>query len=236
MNTIHPTAIIDPRAELGKDNFIGPFCIVGPNVKMGNGNRLEAHISIGTPGEHRDYFRKEPGPVVMGNDCVIREFVTINGGTVSKTTVGDRVVMLRGSHLGHDSQVRTAVNLSCNVLIGGHSIIGQGANLGLSATVHQHRVVGAYTMVGMNSTVTKHVIPFVIAYGSPCAPYRVNRIGLTRGGLPEHDLQIFEDWYQSIRASDSVPAINHAHSRFLTEYHQEIKSLAKLTEFSEQPR
>jgi UDP-N-acetylglucosamine acyltransferase len=147
-NIIHPSAIIDPKAKIGENNFIGPFCYIGPDVVIGDNNRFEGYASIGTAAEHRDFFLKDPGPVRIGNHCVIREFVTINGGTVGVTFVGNGVVMLRGSHVGHDATIRDRGNLSCNVLVGGHSIIGEGANLGLSAAVHQFRAVGAFALRG----------------------------------------------------------------------------------------
>jgi UDP-N-acetylglucosamine acyltransferase len=218
-NIVHPTAIIDSKAKLGKNNFIGPFCYIGPNVTIGDGNRFEAYVSIGTAAEHRDFFRAEPGAVVIGNDGVFREFVTINGSTHGLTQLGNNVTMLRGSHIGHDATIGDKVNLSCNVLIGGHSIISEGANLGLGAVVHQFRVIGAYSMVGMNSTVTRNVPPFVIAFGSPCEGQKVNRVGLQRSGVADADLFIFENWFFQNRDNlDSPGSISHIYQRFVERF------------------
>ena len=226
-NLIHPTAIIDPKAELGINNFIGPFCYIGPDVIIGDENRIEAYVSIGTAAEHRNYFREPPGPVRIGSNCVIREFVTINGGTVSVTRLGDSVVMLRGSHVGHDATIRNKANLSCNVLVGGHSIIGEGANLGLSAAVHQFRSVGAFAMVGMNSTVTRNVPPFVVAFGSPCEGQKVNRVGLQRSGLPDGDLILFENWYFASKDRLEHPlAIKHIYQSFVEVYTKDCEKVA----------
>lgn len=197
-NLIHPTAIIHPTADIGHNNYIGPYCLIGPGVKMGNGNRLEAYASIGTAAEHRDYFRKEAGDVQIGNNCVIREFVTINAGTSKPTIVGSNVTLLKGAHVGHDAIIRDKAHLSCNVLIGGHSIIGEGCNLGLAVAVHQMRVVGAFTMLGMNSAVTKNIAPFVIAYGIPASIKRINRIGLNRSGLNDQDISLFEKCFEHV--------------------------------------
>lgn len=225
-NQIHPTAIVDSRAQLGTNNFIGPFCYIGPNVVIGDGNRFEAYVSIGTAAEHRDYYHSEPGPVRIGSHCVIREFVTINGATHGLTQVGDKVTLLRGSHVGHDVVLRDRANLSCNVLVGGHSIIGEGANLGLGAAIHQFRSVGAFAMVGMNSTVTRHIPPFVVAYGSPCEPQKLNRIGLTRSGIPDTDLLIFEEWFQDSSGHLEHPkSLSHIYQSHIEKFLVDCKSM-----------
>lgn len=227
-NYIHPSAIIENGAELGENNYIGPYSYIGPNVKVGSNNRFEGHVSVGTPAEHRDYLRKAPGKVIIGNNNVIREFSTINGGTYSTTQIGNDIVMMRGCALGHDSIIRDKVTLSFNVLIAGHVIVGTGANLGLSACVHQFRVIGAYTMVGMNSTVTKNTIPYVIAYGNAAEPVRVNRIGLTRNGVAESDLNIFEEWFASHQGLFTIPKeLNHNFSSYLKEFNEDVKIISQ---------
>lgn len=226
-NVIHPSAIVEIGAELGENNYIGPFCYIGPNVKMGSNNRIEGHVSIGTPAEHRDYLRKEPGPVKIGNNNVIREFSTINGGTTGTTVLGSDIVMMRGCALGHDSVIRDKVTLSFNVLIAGHTIVGEGANLGLSACVHQFRVIGAYSMIGMNSTVTKNTIPFVIAYGNPAEPIRVNRIGLNRNGIAEEKLNVFEEWlFSHAGIFHSPKAIDHVFNTHVDDFIVDVKNVS----------
>ncbi len=225
-NQIHPTALVHPEAKLGSGNYVGPFCLIGPQVTIGNNNRFEAYVSIGTPAEHRDYFNKPAGKVLIGNDCVMREYVTINGSTHGLTSVGNSIVMLRGSHVGHDAEIADRANLSCNVMIGGHTKIGKSANIGLSSVVHQNRVIGAYSMVGMNSTVTRNTPPFVIAFGTPAEPQRVNRIGLQRSGVPEAELQNFENWFQDLRGSlDRLPNLQHSYSQYVKAYMADVESL-----------
>ncbi|RYZ77010.1 MAG: acyl-ACP--UDP-N- acetylglucosamine O-acyltransferase, partial [Proteobacteria bacterium] len=112
--------------------------------------------------------------------------------------------------------MRNRANLSCNVLVGGHSIIGEGANLGLSAAIHQFRTVGAFAMVGMNSTVTRNVPPFVVAFGSPCEGQKVNRVGLQRSGIADADLVIFENWFFASKDHLEQPnSIKHIYQRFI---------------------
>ncbi len=218
-NFIHPTALIDPKAQIGENNHIGPFCWIGPQAVIGDNNRLEGYVTIGSPAEHRDYFRKDPGPVKVGNNNVIREYVTLSGGTVSATTVGNDCTILRGCYLGHDGVIRNKAILSCNVLIGGHTIIGEGANLGMGSAIHQLRAIGAYSMIGMSSTVTRNISPFTIAFGTPCELQRINRIGLQRSGVSDADLLLFEDWFHQVKDQYEVlDSIAHLYQRYVNDF------------------
>jgi len=196
-NFIHKTAIVEPGVILGKKNYIGPYCIIRAGTKIGNNNRFEAYCSIGTAPEHRDFFNQRGKGVIIGSDCVFREYVTINSGTKVETAIGDRVVMLRNSHIGHDSQVEDFCNLSCNVLIGGHSYLMEGCNFGLAAMCHQHAIIGAYSMIGMGSVVTKdaQIEPGQIYVGQPAKFLKQNHIGLQRGGVtPEELSEFYNQW------------------------------------------
>lgn len=165
MSRIHPTAIIYPNVTLGKN------CVV------------EAYAVIGSPAEHRDYFHKEPGPVVIGDNCVIREYVTINGGTSGTTIVGNNCTLLRGSHVGHDAELGDFVTLSCNALVGGHAKVFSYANLGLGAVVRQRLGVGPGVMLGMNAVATKHLEPWCTYAGVPAKLLGQNVVGLERSKL-----------------------------------------------------
>jgi len=182
---VHPTAIIENGVEIGENNYIGPYCYITGNAKIGNNNRFEAYCSIGTPPEHRDHFTTNPFNVIIGNNCNIREFVTINSGTVRNTILHNNITMLRNSHVGHDSIVEDKVNLSCNVLIGGHSYIMEGANMGLGSMCHQFSVIGAYSMIGMGGIVVKssEINPGEIYVGTPVKFLKDNKIGLNRNNI-----------------------------------------------------
>ena len=198
LNFIHPTAIVHKTVQLGSNNFIGPFCYLGENVVLGDFNRLEAYASVGTPPEHASYWTKKFGSVVIGNSCVIREFTTVNSGTDGDTRLGDRVILLRGSHVGHDSWIRSDVTLSCNVLVGGHSLIFDGANLGLGAILHQYSKIGHFAMLGMGCIVTKSSViePFRVYVGNPARYLKVNSVGLKRAHLTEEQKKSFELEFQ----------------------------------------
>ena len=194
-NQIHPTAIIHPNAKIGSGNYIGPYCVIGENVTIGSFNRLESHVCIGSPAEHKIAFHGEiDSGVVIGDNCIFREFVTINSGTEQATFVGNNVYMLRGSHLGHDAIIQDKVTLSCNVMIGGHSVVKQGTNIGLGAVVHQRVTINKYSMVGMGSVVTKDIMPFFLGWGSPFKHQKLNVLGMERNGFSAKQIKSLDDY------------------------------------------
>jgi len=199
-NQIHPTAIVGENVTLGYGNYIGPYCYITENTIIGNNNRFEAYCSIGTPPEHREYFDNSPFGVIIGDNNTIREFVTINAGTVRNTVLGNNIVMLRNSHIGHDSIIEDKANLSCNVLIGGHSHIMEGANLGLGAMCHQFLVIGAYSMIGMGGVVVKSSVvqPGEIHVGNPVKFLKENKIGLQRNNIDSNKLLELTNRYFSV--------------------------------------
>lgn len=166
-NFIHPTAIIQTD-KIGTGNYFGPYVVIGPQVYIGDENRFESHVSVGLPPEHRGFF-DQYGMVIIGHRNIIREFVTIHSGTSGRTIMGDDCIMLRGSHLSHDSVLENRVTVSCTVMIGGSTYIMKGANLGLGALLHQRTVIGSYSMVGMGTIVTKksEIGPFGKYVGNP---------------------------------------------------------------------
>lgn len=196
MTEIHHTAIVSDHAEIGMNNYIGPYCTIGPGVIIGNNNRLESHVVIGSPAEKQGYFDKF-GRVRIGNNNVIREFCTIQGGTEAKTIMANNCFMLRGSHLSHDSILEDSVSVSCNVMIGGESYIMRGANLGLGCALHQRTVIGSYTMIGMEAVITKKAIvwPGGVWVGNPAEFLKRNDVGLERYNVSDLsiDLVRFEE-------------------------------------------
>lgn len=200
MNYIHPTAIINDTVTLGENNYIGPFCLITGNTIIGNNNRFEAYCSIGTPAEHRDYFDNINGKTNIGNNNIFREYTTVNAGTIDVTTIHNHVVMLRGSHVGHDSIISDNVNLSCNTLIGGHSYIMEGANFGLGSICHQFSKIGAYSMIGMGSVVTKtrKVLPGYVVVGNPASFIKMNEIGLQRNNITDDQLKLYQQQYEKL--------------------------------------
>jgi UDP-N-acetylglucosamine acyltransferase len=157
-NYIHPTAIIGQNVKLGKDNIIGAFVVIQGNTEIGNNNTFEPFCSIGNSPEHKKFLKHKNLDTIIGDNNVFREYVTINSGTQFPTTLQDDIIMLRGSHIGHDSFISNNCIISCNVLIGGHSFLGVGVNMGLGSICHQFSKIGSYSMIGMGTIVTKKSI------------------------------------------------------------------------------
>lgn len=154
-NYIHPTAIVGQNVKLGKDNIIGAFVVIQGNTEIGNNNTFEPFCSIGNSPEHKKFFKHKNLDTIIGDNNVFREYVTINSGTQFPTTLQDDIIMLRGSHVGHDSFISNNCVISCNVLIGGHSFLGVGVNMGLGSICHQFSKIGSYSMIGMGTIITK---------------------------------------------------------------------------------
>lgn len=207
-NRIHETAYIEEGAQIGQNNYFGPFSYVHSCVVIGNDCRFEGHCSIGTPPEHKSFhLNGDNCGVLIGNNVVIKEFVTVNRGTTQTTTIQDDVWMLRGSHAGHDSLIMKDAVISCNVMIGGHSVVMDNANVGLGAVIHQNRCIGSYCMIGMGSVVTKSIKPFMVAYGSPAKPTKLNDIGMKRGGFTDNDILDLAEYQEDIKYNQLYPVI-----------------------------
>jgi UDP-N-acetylglucosamine acyltransferase len=139
-NFIHPSAVIGDNVDLGEGNYIGPLCI------------------IGYPAEHRKYWGKPLGTVVIGNNNIFTGLVTIDAGTEKETIIGNNNMFLKHSHVGHDAVVGNNVTVSCGAKIGGHAVINNKVNIGLNACIHQFVVVAEGVMIGMCAAVTKKLL------------------------------------------------------------------------------
>ena len=202
---IHPTAMVHATAELGEDVEIGAYAIVGPHVKIGAETRLMPHVVIvqdTTIGERCEIhhgaviggdpqdlkYEGEHTVCLVGNDTVIREFVTINRGTraLGRTQVGDGCLLMAYVHLAHDCQVGDGVILSNAVNLAGHVTIDEMAIVGGMTPVHQFVRIGAHAFVGGGSRVQKDIPPYVKAAGNPIQLFGLNTVGLDRRGFPEN--------------------------------------------------
>lgn len=175
-NLIHPTAIIGKDVVLGSGNYIGAFCLIVGKTIIGDNNHFEAYCSVGTEPEHKEYFGEPNQGVVIGNYNTIREFVTINAGCEKPTILHNNIIMLRGSHVGHDSTIYDSCTISCNVLIGGHSLLGYSVNMGLGSICHQFSKIGSYAMIGMGAIIPKKLQPqcFGVYVGNPAKYIKEN--------------------------------------------------------------
>ncbi len=215
MASIHPSAVVDSRAELADDVVVGPFCLIGPNVRIGAGTVLRSHVvvegrttigcrnvvyagaSIGCRPQDKKYAGEDTA-LVVGDDNVIRENRTLSIGTVQDnglTTVGSRNLLMANAHVAHDCAVGRDAILANNVALGGHVRIGDHAIIGGQTGVHQFVRVGAYAMVGGASGVVQDVPPYVICHLNPCTPVGLNIIGLRRAGFADEQIRALRRAY-----------------------------------------
>lgn len=158
-NYIHPTAMIGDNVRLGKNNYIGPYCV------------------IGYPAEHKGKWSKEHGPVIIGDNNIFTGLLTIDGGTDEATVIGSGVMMMKHSHVGHDALIQDGAVISCGAKIGGHATVGERANIGLNAAVHQRTVIAPDCMIGMGAVITKktNTQPNGVYVGNPAKYLRDNK-------------------------------------------------------------
>jgi UDP-N-acetylglucosamine acyltransferase len=209
MPSIHPTAVVDRGAEIAADVEIGPYCVIGPTVAIGEGCRLRAHVhltgrttigartviapfaSLGTPPQSVKY-RGGPTRLVVGADCDIRVGVTINTGTEDGggvTEVGAHCFFLAGSHVGHDCRIGNEVTLANNAVLGGHVTVGDCVALGGHAAVHQFVRIGESAMISGVSGVAADIIPFGFAIGQRAVLEGINVVGMRRRGFTRDDVR-----------------------------------------------
>lgn len=210
--TIHPTAIVEDGATLGEGVCIGPYCHVGSNVELGDGVELISHVvvagrtkvgartrifpfaSVGHQPQDLKY-KGEPSTLTIGQECQIREGVTINPGTEGggmKTTIGDKCAFLANSHVGHDCRVADNVVFSNNVMLAGHCDVGDFAIIGGGAAVIQFARIGPHAFLGGMSGLENDLIPYGMALGNRAYLSGLNIIGLQRRGFSRdaiHDLR-----------------------------------------------
>ena len=201
---IHPTAIVDPDAELGENVRIGPYAVVGARCVIGDGCALEARtvlernvrlapdvtVGIGSVlgGDPQDLkFRGEETWVEIGEGTRIREYATINRGTLQsmKTTVGRGCFLMSYVHLAHDCHVGDGVIISNATQLAGHVTIEDRAILSGLVAVHQFVRIGKHSFTGGCSRVAKDVPPFLKAVGNPIKLYGLNSVGLQRSGFDD---------------------------------------------------
>ena len=206
---IHPTAVIADGAELGLDVTIGPYSVIGARVRIGDGttigpqvvidgvttvgrdNRFLGQANIGGAPQDLSY-EDEPTQLWMGDRNTVREFVTINRGTIKGggvTRVGDDCLFMACSHVAHDCEIESSVMLGNNVLLAGHVAVGQNAIVNGAAAAHQFVTIGRNAYVGGMTRVIQDVPPFVILEGHPARVRKLNVIGLERAGLPSEEIQ-----------------------------------------------
>ena len=216
--TIHSTAIIAAKAQIGTDVKIGPYCVIGEDAVIGDGAHLHSHVviegntSLGTGCEVYPFaalgcapqhtrYENEPSRLVIGKNCVIREHVTMHPGTAidaMETIVGDHGLFFAGAHVAHDCIVGNNVIFANNASLGGHVKIGDHVMLGGFAAVQQWCRVGPHAMVGAHSLVDADIIPYCIAAGNRARLSGINVIGLDRRGFAPSTVTALRDLFRQL--------------------------------------
>jgi len=213
---IDSRAIIDPAATIGDNVSVGPWSIIGPNVEIGDNCDIASHVVIKGPSKiganNKIYqfstvgedtpdlkYKGEDTRLVIGDNNVIREGVTIHRGTVQdkgETLIGNDNLLMAYAHIGHDSVVGNHVIMVNNSSLAGHVTLGDWAILSGYALVHQYVSIGAHCFIGP-AAFTYHDVPaFVTAFGSPAEPRTINREGLKRRGFAAEQIALVNKAYK----------------------------------------
>ena len=218
---IHPTAIIDPGAELGVDVEVGPWALVGPGVEVGDHCRLgprvtlQQHVRLASGvrlgegtlvgGDPQDTkYRGEETWVEIGADTLIREYCTINRGTTAtgRTVVGANCFLMTYVHVAHDCVLGDHVVIANATQMAGHVTVQDHAIISGLNAIHQFVTIGEYSFIGGGSRVNQDVPPFTKAVGSPIELYGLNTIGLQRAGVAAEVVTSLKRAYRIVFNSD----------------------------------
>lgn len=214
---IHPTAIVDPKAELAEDVSVGPCSIINPDVKIGSMTQIGPHVLIdsgtiigknckihqgailGTPPQDLK-FSGGKTLLRIGDSTVIREYATLNRGTTwrGETTVGKNCFIMIYAHIAHDCLLGDNVILANSVNLAGHVEIGDYVIIGGVVPVHQFVKIGAHSIIGGGFRVQKDVCPFMMVAGYPLKTVGLNLVGLKRRGFSEKTINILKQVYKII--------------------------------------
>ncbi len=215
---IHPTAIVDPSAEIDSNVKIGPFSIIKSDVCIGSGTEIgpyatiDQYVTIGSDCQIFQYssigaapqdlkFTGEKSYLKIGRGTIIREFATINRGTElggGYTEVGENNYLMAYTHIAHDCRTGKNVVLANNATLGGHVILGNNVTLGGLVAVHQFAQIGDYAYIGGKSAVVKDIPPYVIAAGDRASLHGLNNVGLKRNNFSKSSIAAIKKAYRIV--------------------------------------
>lgn len=233
MENIHPTAIIDPEAELAEDVSVGPFSIIGPNVKINSGTQIGSHVVIdghteigsnciispgaiiGTPPQDLSY-KGEPTKVIIGNNTQIREYVTINraSGEDGVTRIGENCLLMINVHVAHNCQLGDNVIIANTTQLAGYVQVDDYAFISGIVVVHQFVHIGKMAIISGFSGTRQDIPPFSITDGRPAVVRGVNRVGLRRRGFSRDEINNLRKafriiWFEKNNMSQSIEKIKN---------------------------
>lgn len=235
---IADTAYVDPRAELADDVEIGPYCVVGPDTRIGQGTRLISHVCVmghtmigdgnvihpfavigGEPQDNS--YRGSPTRVEIGDHNTIREGVTINRATEKEdgvTRLGNHCLLMANAHVAHDCKLGDRVTIANNSMLGGHVHVESFASLSGGVAVHHYCSIGGYSFVGGMSRIYHDAPPFMLVEGNPSKVRCINIVGLRRNGITPEGIDALHEAHRLIfrakmgpdRAAEILASHNHA--------------------------
>ncbi|MFT3742580.1 MAG: acyl-ACP--UDP-N-acetylglucosamine O-acyltransferase [Gammaproteobacteria bacterium] len=215
---IDSRAIIDPSAKIAEGVHIGPFAVIGPNVeigegtqiashavicqntKMGRNNKIHAFAALGGDPQH-SHYKDEPTYLEIGDNNVIREFCTLNRGTVQGahvTRIGHRNFLMAYAHVAHDCIVGNDIILANNASLAGHVQVDDFVVFGAFCGVHQFVRIGQHSFLGRATKVGQDIPPYVLVTGNPGAPRGLNSVGLKRRGFSEQTIRMLRRAYMIV--------------------------------------
>ena len=221
---IHKTAIIDSKAKISSDVKVGPYCVIGSNVEILNKTIIHSHVNISgntiigknnkiypfasIGNDPQDLkFNGEETKLVIGDNNTIREYVTINPGTIGgggKTQVGNYCLLMISSHIAHDCIIGNHVIIANNVPIGGHVNIGDNVVIGGNSAVQQFTTIGKMAKIGGMTGVLNDVIPYGLSIGNRNFLQGLNLIGLRRKDIPNKEILSLLEAYKEIFKTDKL--------------------------------
>lgn len=250
---IHPTAHVDPKAELDDGVIVGPLCIIGPDVKLGKNVELVSQVNLAgdttigeacklypfvSMGHPPQDFKHKGGPVSIriGARNTFRELVNVHPGTDTgnpDTIIGNDCYFMVGTHLAHEGHVGNHVVVSNGAQIGGCVTIGDHAILGGLCAIHQYTRIGAHSFIGGMATVTKDVIPYGFVLGNTAYLSGLNVVGLKRRGFDRKTIQDLRSAYRLLFAQEGTFAERLDDTSRLYADHDLVRDIVEFIRFQE---
>ncbi|WP_456442807.1 acyl-ACP--UDP-N-acetylglucosamine O-acyltransferase [Caldithrix abyssi] len=252
MVEIHPTAIVDPRAQLGVDVKIAPYAVVEKDVVIGDGTQIGPHAVIANGARMGKNCRVFTGAVIstepqdlkfadektfveIGDNTTIREFATVNRATSHSyyTRVGSNCLLMAYSHIAHDCQIGNFCTIANSVNMAGHVIIGDYVGIGGLTAIHQFVHIGDHAFIGGGLRVSQDIPPFILAAGEPIRFAGLNAVGLRRRGFSREQLDLMKKAYhivyrENLRLKDAIERIEQS-----LELTAEVKKIVEFLKNSE---
>jgi UDP-N-acetylglucosamine acyltransferase len=251
---VHPTAVLDERAKVPASCRIGPYCVIGAEVELGENCRLISHVAIEGPtkiGSHNVFFpfcaigmapqdvtyKGEPTRLEIGDHNEIRECVTINRGTIKGggvTTLGSHLLVMAYTHIGHDCVIGDHAMLVNGATIAGHVTVEEWAVVGALCPVHQFVRIGAHSYIGGGTTITQDVLPFSMTSAArDTNAYGLNKVGLERRGFSKERIAKLHHAYKVLLASKMNTSQALAKLKAETDHGEDVDMLIRFIESAE---